>query len=79
MLKKTLLGLAITLTAANLAAGAAYAAICQSSGGSRSCGLACQTNSGGSCSCTGECSASERDWVAGSGPKAAMMEEAAAY
>lgn len=76
MLKKTLLGLAITLTAANLAAGAAYAAICQSSGGSRSCGLACQTNANGSCSCSGECSSSERDWVAGS-VKVAMMEEAA--
>ncbi len=79
MLKRILLGLAIMLTAANLAAGAAYAAICQSSGGARSCGLACQTNSNGSCSCTGECSATERNWVAGSGDKVAMMEEMAAY
>jgi hypothetical protein len=79
VLKKTLLGLALTLTAANLAAGAAYAAICQSTGGSRTCGLACATNPDGSCSCTGACSADELKWVEGAGGKAAALEEASSY
>lgn len=72
MLKKTLLGLAILLTAANLGAGAAYAAICQSTGGSRVCGNVCATNPGGSCSCEGACTADELKWVEGAKGVAAM-------
>lgn len=78
MLKNTVLGLAITLTAMNLAAGVTYAAICQSTGGSRVCGNVCATNPGGSCSCEGACTADELKWVEGA-RGAAAMEEVAAY
>lgn len=77
MLKKTLLGLAFALTVANLAAGAAYAAICQSTGGARVCGLACVTQPGGTCLCEGSCSADELKWVEGAGGKVAAMEDVA--
>jgi hypothetical protein len=76
-MKKFILAFALLVTASNLAVGVAYAAVCKSSGGARSCGAACTPNSDGSCSCSGECSAAERDWVAGT--KVAMMEEELAY
>jgi len=77
MLKKTLLGLAILVTASNLAAGVAYASVCIGSGGARLCGSTCATNSAGSCVCEGSCTADEMKWVAGG--KGAAMEEEAAY
>jgi hypothetical protein len=77
MLKKMLLSLAILVTAANVAAVAVYAGVCQSSGGARACGSTCATQPGGSCVCEGSCSADELKWVAGAGGKVAMMEELA--
>ena len=77
-MKKFILAIALVVTASNLAVGVAYAAVCKSSGGARSCGASCTPNSDGSCTCSGECSAAERDWVAGV-KAAAMMEEELAY
>lgn len=67
MLKKVLLSLAILVTAANVAAVAVYAGVCQSSGGARACGTTCATQPGGTCVCEGSCSADELNWVAGAG------------
>ena len=64
-MKKILLSLAIAVTACNLTIGLGYAAVCQSSTGARSCGTKCAALSDGSCGCQGECSAEERNWVAG--------------
>ena len=50
MMKKTLLFLALVLTAANLTAGITYAAACQANG---------------VCVCTGACSKEDLDWVGG--------------
>jgi hypothetical protein len=75
VLKKTLLGLAILLTASNLAAVAVYAGVCQSTGGSRACGQTCVTQPTGSCNCEGSCTADELKWVAGGGGHAALEEE----
>lgn len=76
-MKKFILAIALLVTASNLAVGVAYAAVCKSSGGARSCGASCTPNSDGSCTCSGECSAAERDWVAGT--KVAMMESESVY
>ena len=62
-MKKLLLSLAIALTACNLTIGIGYAAVCQSSGGSRACGTKCAVLAGGNCACEGTCTAEERDWV----------------
>ena len=76
MKKKILLSLAIALTACNLTIGIGYAAVCQSSGGSRACGTKCSVLSGGICACEGECTAEERDWVgAAKGGDEEMLEE----
>ncbi len=63
-MKKVLLSLAIAITACNLTLGIGYAAVCQSTKGARACGTTCATNPDGTCTCTGECTAEERDWVA---------------
>lgn len=75
-MKKMLLGVAILLTAANLA-GVAYASVCETSGGSRVCGTRCSSASEGRCVCEGSCSSAELDWVAGGAKSVAMMEELA--
>lgn len=72
-MKKILLGVAILLTAANLA-GVAYAAVCETAGGARQCGAHCTNASGGRCVCEGACSADEMKWVGGGGGAAEMEE-----
>lgn len=74
-MKKVILGLAILLTASNLAVGVAYAAACMGTNGTRNCGPTCATAPDGSCGCEGSCSAEERAWVnAGSKDKVAELE-----
>ena len=75
-MKKLLLGLALFLTASNLAAGVVYAAVCQSAGGARMCGVACVTGPAGNCQCEGTCTSGELKWVDGAGG-VAMMEDVA--
>jgi hypothetical protein len=75
-MKKVILGLAILLTASNLAVGVTYAAVCEGRNGARACGSGCAVNSDGTCGCQGSCSADELNWVAGA-HKVAMMEELA--
>ena len=64
-MNKLLLTIALFVTAANLAIGVSYAAICQSSKGARACGTTCVATAAGACECTGQCTKEERDWVAG--------------
>ena len=78
-MKKVILGLALLLTASNLAVGVAYASVCESSNGVRGCGNICTVLTDGGCGCSGSCSSAELDWVAGGKPKAAAMAEANAY
>ena len=78
-MRKTLLSLALLLTLGNLALGISYAAVCQSSGGSRACGATCATAGDGACLCGGSCTAEERKWVEGAKGPAAAMEEAEVY
>jgi hypothetical protein len=78
-MKKFILVFALLVTASNLAVGVAYAAVCKSSGGARSCGTSCTPNADGSCTCSGACSKEEMDWVAGAGTKVAVMESEAVY
>ena len=79
MKQKILLAVALFVSACNLTVGAAYAAVCQSSSGARSCGASCTTLSDGGCGCQGACSTEERNWVAGSKGAAAELEEAGMY
>jgi hypothetical protein len=74
MMKKILLSFAILLTAANLAAGVAYAAVCETKGGARQCGDHCTNASEGRCVCEGACTSDEMKWVGGGGAAAAMEE-----
>jgi hypothetical protein len=78
-MKRMLLGIAILVTAVNLAVGVAYAAACETTSGVKKCGETCSSTSSGGCSCTGQCSAEEKRWVSGgAGPIAeAEMEELA--
>jgi len=76
-MKKLVLALALLVTASNLAVGVAYAAVCRSSGGARSCGASCTPGADGSCTCTGSCTKEEYDWVAGGSGGAAALEELA--
>lgn len=77
-MKKVILGLAILLTASNLAVGVVYAAVCESSKGARACGSGCAVLSDGTCGCQGSCSKEELDWVAGgSKDKVAALEDVA--
>jgi len=63
------------VTACNLTIGLGYAAVCQSSGGSRACGTKCSVLSGGVCGCEGACTAEEREWVgAASGDEEELLE-----
>lgn len=66
-MKKVLFTLGVLITACNLTIGAAYAALCLGSNGERACGSTCTTNSNGTCTCTGGCSADEIKWVGGAG------------
>ena len=75
---KVVLTIALVVTAANLAIGVTYAAVCQSSKGARACGATCVAASSGACECSGACSAEERKWVTGGG-QLAELEEAAMY
>ena len=75
MRRKVLILFAMVLSAANLATGLAYAAICRSSSGARSCGEICTSTTTGNCACSGSCTREERDWVAGGGGQFAEMEE----
>lgn len=72
---KLLLTTALFVTAANLAIGVSYAAVCQSSKGARSCGTTCIADASGGCQCTGQCTKEERDWVGGGGGEEAEIEE----
>ena len=75
-MKKILLSLAIAVTACNLTIGIGYAAVCQSSKGSRACGTSCGVLAGGNCACEGTCTAEERDWVAAAkGGDEELLEE----
>lgn len=64
-MKKTILTLAVLITASNLALGVVYAATCTGPGGSRLCGTTCRRASDGACACEGTCTKAELDWVAG--------------
>jgi hypothetical protein len=76
-MKKLILGLAVLLTASNLAVGIAYAAACEGTDGVRHCGGTCTTLPGGSCACgNGGCTTTEQQWVnaGGKGSVAELME-----
>ena len=73
-MRKLLLAIALFVTAANLAIGVTYAAICQSSKGARACGTTCVATAAGACECTGQCTKEERDWVGGGGSQAMEIE-----
>jgi len=77
-MKKMLLGIAILLTATNLA-GVAYASVCETSGGARVCGSRCSSASEGRCVCDGTCTADELNWVAAGSKQSAAMEEELVY
>ena len=64
-MKKTILTLALLITASNLALGVVYAATCTGPGGSRLCGTTCRRTSDGACACEGPCTKAELEWVAG--------------
>lgn len=71
-MKRVILGLAILVTASNLAVGVAYAAACMGTSGERHCGTTCVSMPNGSCECSGGCSSSEQAWV--NAGKQAMAE-----
>ncbi len=66
-MRKTILVIALAVTAFNLSLGVVYAAVCESSKGAKACGTTCTAGADGSCSCTGSCTADERKWVDGTG------------
>jgi hypothetical protein len=66
-MRKTILAIALSVTAFNLSLGVVYAAVCESSKGAKACGTTCTGGADGSCSCTGSCTADERKWVDGTG------------
>lgn len=66
-MKRILLIIGLLVTISNLSVGIAYSALCLGSGGGRACGTTCRTNSDGTCSCTGSCTAEEIKWVEGAG------------
>ena len=72
-MKRVILGLAILVTASNLAVGVAYAAACLGTNG-RNCGSKCVSMPDGSCECTGGCSSSESAWVNAGREKIAEVE-----
>jgi hypothetical protein len=66
-MKRILFAIGLLVTLCNLTVGIAYSALCLGSGGGRACGTTCRTNSDGTCSCTGSCTAEEIKWVEGAG------------
>ena len=78
-MSKLPLTIALFITAANLALGVSYAAVCQSSKGARACGTTCVATAAGGCECTGQCTKEERDWVGGGGGAGAEIEESGVY
>lgn len=78
-MKRLILGLAITATAANMAAVAAYAAACMSTSGTRYCGSQCATSPSGGCDCTGSCTSEEQQWVKAGGKGSVAEMEMIAY
>jgi hypothetical protein len=48
-MKKVILGLALLVTASNLAVGVVYASVCESSNGVRACGNLCTVLTDGGC------------------------------
>jgi hypothetical protein len=65
---KLVLTIALFVTAANVAIGVSYAAVCADTNGNRYCGTLCIANADGkSCQCSGTCTSDERDWVAKKG------------
>ena len=73
-MSKSLLIMALFVTAANLTIGVSYAATCQSSKGARACGTTCVATAAGACECTGQCTKEERDWVGAGGGQAIEIE-----
>jgi len=63
-MKRILLIAALLLTAANLAIGITYAAMCQGPSGGRVCGSVCSKLPNGECYCEGTCTPAEMKWVA---------------
>ena len=78
-MSRLLLTIVLFVTAANLAIGVGYAAVCQSSKGARACGTTCVATAAGGCECTGQCTREERDWVAAGGGQVAEIEESGVY
>lgn len=74
-MKKLILGLAVLVTASNVAMGVAYAAACMGTNGGRHCGDTCATLPGGDCACSGSCTAEEQRWVNGGRGIAELMED----
>ena len=66
-MRKIVLIIALAVTTGNFALGVAYAAVCESKGGSRGCGATCIGQADGGCTCTGSCTADELKWVDGAG------------
>jgi len=75
MKKRLLLGVAALLTACNLTVGIAYGMKCEGSGGGRACGDRCVGLPDGNCACSGSCTSSELDWVAGAGKQTGPIAE----
>lgn len=63
-MKRIALGLALLITAANLALGITNAMTCEGPSGGRVCGTTCGKLPNGECACEGSCTAAERKWVA---------------
>ena len=66
-MRRIVLAVALLITACNLTAGVAYAALCLGSGGGRACGSTCQSLPDGNCGCSGSCTSDELRWVEGAG------------
>ncbi len=66
-MRKTILAIALLATAGNISLGVVYAAVCESNKGARACGTNCTAQPDGGCSCNGNCSTDEMNWVSGKG------------
>ena len=66
-MRRIALTVALLITACNLTAGVAYAALCMGSGGGRACGTTCTSEANGTCTCSGSCNSEELKWVEGAG------------
>lgn len=74
-MKKLFMAIAIAVTVSNLTIGIGYAAVCQSTKKVRACGTTCATNPDGTCACSGDCTAAERDWVTGAKADEELLAE----